>query len=111
VLPQGSDTLRFTLDLEQLGLALTDLSINFISTTELIFDPTVVNPDDHVYDGLGLLGNNYFTIQTNQYQTLRNQDQWPVEGPNDPTLVGPASDTDKQSVDIVDWRVTLRRLR
>ena len=111
VLPQGRDALQFTLDLQQLGVDYADLSINFISTTELIFDPTVVNPDDHVYDGLGLLGNNYFTIQTNQYQTLRNQDSFVVEGPDDPTLVGPGSDTDKQSVDIVDWRVTLRRLR
>jgi len=111
VLPQGGDTLRFTLDLEQLGSNLANLSINFISTTELIFDPTVVNPDQHVYDGLGLLGNDYFTVQTNQFQTIRNQDAFVVEGANDPTLVGPASEEARGSVDIVDWQVTLRRLR
>ena len=79
VLPEGGDTLIFTLDLEQLGIGLTDLSINFISTTELIFDPTVVNADDNVYDALGLFGNDYFTIQTNQFQTIRNQDSFAVE--------------------------------
>ena len=111
VLPQGGDTLRFTLDLEQLGAGLTDLSINFISTTELIFDPTVVNADQNVYDGLGNFGNDYFTLPTNQFQTIRNQDSFVVEGAGDPTLVGPGTQEDKDSVDIVDWQVTLRRLR
>lgn len=111
VLPEGRDTLRFTLDLEQLGLNLTDLSINFISTTELIFDPTVVSADENVFDGLGVFGNNYFTLQTNQFQTLRNEDAFVVEGGGDATLVGPGSEAERDSVDVVDWRVTLRRLR
>jgi len=111
VLPEGRDTLRFTLDLEQLGISLSDLSINFISTTELIFDPTVVNADENVYDALGTFGNNYFTLQTNQFQTLTNQDAFVVEAADDPTLVGPGSAADRQSVDVVDWSVTLRRLR
>jgi len=111
VLPEGRDTLRFTLDLEQLGLNLTDLSINFISTTELIFDPTVVSADENVFDGLGVSGNNYFTLQTNQFQTLRNGDGFVVEGSGDATLVGPGSDAERSSVDVVDWSVTLRRLR
>jgi len=107
----GADALRFTLDLEQLGPGLANLSINFISTTELIFDPTVVNADQNVYDGLGAFGNDYFTIQTNQFQTIRNADSFVVEGAGDPTLVGPATEEERQSVDIVDWEVTLRRLR
>lgn len=111
VLPEGGDALRFTLDLEQLGLGLANLSINFISTTELIFDPTVVNADQNVYDGLGAFGNDYFTLQTNQFQTIRNADSFVVEGAGDPTLVGPATEEERQSVDIVDWQVTLRRLR
>jgi hypothetical protein len=111
VLPEGRDTLRFTLDLEQLGLNLTDLSLNFISTTELIFDPTVVSADENVFDGLGVFGNNYFTLQTNQFQTLRNADAFVVEGGGDATLVGPGSAAERDSVDIVDWQVTLRRLR
>jgi len=112
VLPEGADTLRFTLDLEQLGVGLDNLSINFIATTELIFDPTVVNADQNVYDGLGNFGNDYFTLQTNQFQTIRNQDAIvSVEGAGDPTLVGPGTQEDRDSVDIVDWQITLRRLR
>ena len=111
MLPEGRDTLRFTLDLAQLGANLSDLSINFISTTELIFDPTVVSADENVFDGLGVFGNNYFTLQTNQFQTLRNADAFVVEGAGDSTLVGPGAQIERDSVDIVDWSVTLRRLR
>lgn len=38
-LPQGGSSLRVTLDLAQLGETVPDLSVNFISTTELILDP------------------------------------------------------------------------
>lgn len=110
-LPQGGRTLRVTLDLAQLGPNVTEASINFITTTELIFDPTVVNPDAHTYDGLGRLGNDYFTILTNQFQTLRDGDLLTEEEADDPTLEGPDSPAARASVDIVDWSVTVRRLR
>ena len=110
-LPEGGTALYVTLDLEQLGANLSDLSLNFIATTELIFDPTVVNADENVYDALGRFGNDYFTIPTNQYQTISNDDAFITEQADDPTLEGPGTDADKRSVDIVDWRLTLRRLR
>jgi len=111
MLPQGGRLLRVTLDLEQLGQNVADLSINFIATTELIFDPTVVNPDENVYDGLGRRGNDYFTIVTNQYRTVRDGDLITEEEADDSTLDGPGSDDDKAAVDIVDWSMTVRRLR
>jgi hypothetical protein len=110
-LPQGGRTLRVTLDRAQLGPNVSQVSINFITTTELIFDPTVVNPDAHTYDGLGRWGNDYFTILTNQFQTIRNGDLLTAEEADDPTLEGPASPQARASVDIVDWSVTVRRLR
>jgi len=110
-LPQGGRTLRVTLDLTQLGPNVTETSINFITTTELIFDPTVVNPNAHTYDGLGRLGNDYFTILTNQFQTIRDGDLLTAEEADDPTLEGPDSPEAQASVDIVDWSVTVRRLR
>jgi len=110
-LPQGGRSLRVTLDLAQLGLAVDDISINFISTTELIFDPTVVNPDQNTYDGLGRLGNDYFPVVTDQFQTVRNGDFLGREEADDETLEGPWSDEDQASVDIVDWSVSVRRLR
>jgi hypothetical protein len=50
-----------TIDLSRLGQNVRNLSVNFIATTELIFDPTVVNPNEHTYDALGRLGNDYVT--------------------------------------------------
>ncbi|MGD9496759.1 MAG: hypothetical protein AB7Y46_10695 [Armatimonadota bacterium] len=111
VLPQGGRSLRVTLDLAQLGSGVRDLSINFVTTTELIFDPTVVNPDENVYDALGREGNDYFTIATNQFRTIRDGDLIGEEEADDPTLTGPATDEERAAVDIVDWSVTVRRLR
>ncbi len=111
MLPEGGTALYVTLDLSRLGTDLSDLSINFIATTQLIFDPTVVNADDNVYDGLGRFGNDYFTIPTSEYQTITNADAFITEQADDVTLTGPATEDEKRSVDIVDWRVTLRRLR
>ncbi len=110
-LPQGGRSLRVTLDLTQLGADIDDISMNFIATTERIFDPTVVNPDQNTYDGLGRLGNDYFTLVTDQFQTVRNGDVLGREQADDDTLEGPWSDEDRASVDIVDWSVSVRRLR
>ncbi len=110
-LPQGGRTLRVTLDLAQLGAEIDDISINFIATTELVFDPTVVNPDQNTCDGLGRLGNDYFTVVTDQFQTVRNGDFLGREEAGDDTLEGPWSEEDRVSVDIVDWSVSVRRLR
>jgi len=111
MLPEGDTALYVTVDLSRLGADLTDLSMNFIGTTQLIFDPTVVNADENVYDGLGRFGNDYFTIPTNEYQTITNDDAFIIEQADDVTLTGPATEDEKRSVDIVDWRVILRRLR
>ncbi|MFP4250152.1 MAG: hypothetical protein ACLFU7_10870 [Armatimonadota bacterium] len=110
-LPQGGSTLRVTLDLSRLGANVENLSVNFIATTELIFDPTVVNPEENTYDALGRQGNDVITFVTDEEQTIENGDLTGEEEADDPTLEGPASEQDKASVDIVDWRVNVRRLR
>jgi hypothetical protein len=110
-LPQGGSTLRVTLDLSRLGANVENLSVNFIATTELIFDPTVVNPEENTYDALGRQGNDFIPFVTDEEQTIENGDLTGEEEADDPTLEGPASEQDKASVDIVDWRVSVRRLR
>ncbi len=110
-LPQGGSTLRATVDLSRLGANIDDISVNFIATTELIFDPTVVNPDEHTYDALGRLGNDYITLVTDEDQMVQDGDLLADEEAGDPTLQGPASEQDKASVDIIDWSVRVRRLR
>ncbi|MGI5820352.1 MAG: hypothetical protein ACOX9R_19870 [Armatimonadota bacterium] len=110
-LPQGGSTLRVTIDLSRLGQNVRNLSVNFIATTELIFDPTVVNPNQNTYDALGRQGNDYVTFVTDEVQTIENGDLTGREEAGDPTLEGPASEQERAAVDIVDWRVNVRRLR
>lgn len=111
-LPSGGDTLSCTVDLSTLGNDIPDLSVNFISTTELIFDPTITDPALHTYDAFGRLGNRYVTFRTTQYQTINNSSGlFEQEGANDSTLQGSVSQTQKNQVDLVDWSITIRRLQ
>ncbi len=110
--PAGGAVLRFTIDVADLGANLNNISINIITTTELIFDPTITLPTENVYDGLGHLGNRYITMSLNEFRTIRNSDGlFEQEGVGDNTLVGPATQEEKNAVDIADWTITLRRLR
>lgn len=110
--PAGGNTLHFTLDLAALGDNLTNLSFNFITTTQLIFDPTVTDPRQHVYDGLGPLGNDAVRrFDPRQFLTVTNADAFVREGSGDATLEGPATQAQKNAVDIVDWSLSVRRLR
>jgi hypothetical protein len=110
--PSGGTTLAFTLDVAALGANVRNISINIITTTELIFDPTITLPGQNVYDGLGHLGNRYITIDLDDFRTYRNGDGlFEEERDGDNTLEGPATDEEKAAVDIVDWQITLRRLR
>lgn len=111
-LPSGGDTLRATLDLSMLGSDIPDLSVNFISVTELIFDPTITDPALHCYDGLGRLGNRYVTFRTTQFQTINNSSGlFEQEGANDSTLQGRVTQQKKNQVDLIDWSITIRSLR
>lgn len=111
-LPAGGDTLRATIDLATLGTNIPDLSVNFISVTELIFDPTITDPALHTYDGLGRLGNRYVTFRTGQFQTINNSSGlFEQEGANDSTLQGRATQQQKNQVDLIDWSITIRSLR
>lgn len=111
-LPSGGNVLQVTLDLSTVGVNLTDLSVNMITTTELIFDETVTDPSLHTYDGLGRLGNRYVTFRTNQFQTINNSSGlFEQEQANDPTLAGLATPEQRNQVDIVDWSITIRRVR
>jgi len=105
-------TLQATIDLAMLGDSIPNLSVNFISVTELIFDPNITDPAMHCYDGLGRLGNRYQTFPTNQFQTITNaSSSFEQEGANDPTLQGTVSQLQKNQVDLVDWSITIRNLR
>lgn len=111
-LPAGGNQLSFSFDLSALGTNLTNLSFNFITTTQLIFDPTVTDPRQHTYDGLGPLGNDAVRrFDPRQFLTLSNADSFTPEGPGDSTLQGPDSPTQRNAVDLVDWSVSVRRLR
>jgi len=111
VLPNGSNTLQATVDLANLGTNVNNLSINFITTTELIFDPNITNPDEHTYDGLGPLGNDaILTFDPNEFLPISNNDFIPPEESGDSTLVGPATEQQQAAVDIVDWQITPHRL-
>ncbi len=112
VLPLDSNTLRATIDLADLGHNLTNISINFITTTELIFDPTIVNPDDNTYDGLGRLGNDAIRLfDPSEFLPISNDTSFIREEAGDSTLLGPATQYEQAAVDIVDWQITPRRLR
>jgi hypothetical protein len=106
---RGGNTLRFTLDIAALAPRSTFFSINFISLTQLLFDPQAL-PELHVYDANGPRGNDYVTIRLNQFATYKNGDGLITEGANDATLQGRATDAEKASVDLIDWSVTVRRL-
>lgn len=108
-LPNGSNTLRVTLDLSQIAADIQYLSLNFISTTQLIFDPNATQRD-HVYDALGPLGNDYIALRIGEYGTYQNGQGFLQEGANDATLQYAANDQQKASVDLTDWTVTIRRL-
>lgn len=110
-LPQGGPTLNVTVDLSRLGENVSNISVNFIATTELIFDPTVVNPAENTYDALGRQGNDFVILVTTEDRTIENGDTFDAEEANDPTLQGPASEQDRAAVDIVDWSIRVRRLR
>lgn len=108
-LPNGTSVLRVTVDLSQIAPTAQYLSLNFISTPRLIFDPQATERD-HVYDGLGSMGNDYLTLRIGEYGTWTNGEGVIREGANDPTLQYAQSEQEKASVDLVDWRVTIRRL-
>lgn len=111
-LPRGGRTLRATIDLADLGENLSNLSINFITTTELIFQPTITDPDENVYDGLGPWGNDAVTrFDPQEFRAIGNATAFIREEANDTTLIGPATEEEKDAVDIVDWRIITRRLR
>jgi len=111
-LPAGGNTLRVTVDLKSLGDNLTDLSVNMITTNELLFDPTITDPNLHSYDGLGATGNRYVTFRTTQYQTITNASGlFEQEQAGDSTLIGPLSPAQREAIDLVDWSITIRRLR
>jgi len=107
VLPDGSNTLQATVDLSSLGTNVNNLSINFITTTELIFDPNITDPDEHTYDGLGPLGNDAIRVfDPNEFLPISNDDAFIQEQAGDSTLVGPATEQQRAAVDIVDRRST-----
>jgi len=100
-----------TIDLSNLGTNVNSLDINFITTTELIFDPNITDPDEHTYDGLGLLGNDaILTFDPNEFLPISNNDFFPPEEANDSTLIGPTTQPQRDAVDIIDWRITPHRL-
>jgi hypothetical protein len=110
--PLGSSTLDATIDLDTLGQSIDNLSVNFIATTELIFDPTVTNASLHCYDALGAAGNDYVTFSVRQTRTISNGYYSAAETGGDQTLApnGPFTQQQRDSVDIIDWQIVIQRL-
>ena len=110
--PQGGRTLRATVAFSDLGQSLSNLSINFITTIDLIFDPTVTDPNENVYDGLGPWGNDAIRrFDPQEFISISNSTAFIKEEANDMTLIGPATQAERDALDIVDWQVVPRRLR
>jgi hypothetical protein len=114
-LPAGGTQLQATFDLASLGTNLTNLSFNFITSTQKIYDSAVPKPDGWAYDGLGRIGNDAVRLNDpRQFLSFSNVQSQPDvrEGPND--LQGsPATITAGQgnAIDIVDWSLDVRRLQ
>jgi hypothetical protein len=112
-LPQGGNTLAFSIDLGSLGANLTNLGFNIVTTTQLIFDPTMQNPALHCYDGLGPQGGNDAVVifDPRQFLTLNNSSSFtPNSVGTTTTLNGPFTQTQRNAVCLVDWTVDVRRL-
>ena len=109
--PAGGTILHCLIDLGDLAPNLNYISINVITTSELIFDPTLTDPDRHSYDGLGPLGNDAITISTKEFRGYSNSGSLVPERSNDSTLEGPASPQQKDAIDIIDWWFAIKRLR
>ena len=110
--PGGGNTLSGSFDLAALGTNLTNLGFNFITTTQLIFDPSLTNPRDHCYDGLGPLGNDAIRrFDPRQFLSLTNAGSLIPEAAGDSTLQGPTTPAQRNSVDIVNWSLAVRRLQ
>lgn len=111
--PAGGNSLRAVIDMRDFGPDVDSIAFNIITTTELIFDPSVTDPDQNTYDGLGPLGNDAVTISAREIRTYSNAyvstDR--REGPDDVTLRGRASAERRASVDIINWWASVRRLR
>lgn len=96
--PTGSNTWQATIDIADLGQDVNEISFNFITTTELIFDPHFTG--ENIFDGLGPRGNDYVTVRLDVDDVFTNQDMLSPESEGDVTV---------PDIDITDWRVEVRR--
>jgi hypothetical protein len=96
--PAGSNTWQATIDVADLGSGLREVSFNFITTTELIFDPQYTG--DKPFDALGPRGNDYVTVRLDADDVFTNQDALTPEREGDVAVA---------DIDITDWRVEVRR--
>jgi len=108
--PSGGDTLDVTIDQAMLGAGATNLSVNIITTTQVIFDPRITDPAQHCYDGLGADGNQYVNFPAQQTRTISNGELFTPERDGDPTLPRDWPPAERASVDIIDWTITIQRL-
>jgi len=107
--PYGGNTLDVTIDQAMMGSGVTNLSVNIITTTQLILSGTIP-PEQHCYDGLGADGNQYVNFPAQQTRTISNGQLFTPEGADDPTLGRAVPAADRASVDIIDWTITIQRL-
>jgi len=98
-LPQGSNQIAFTLDMDNYWAADVDfLDINIITTDELITDSNL--NIDKIFDGLGPTGNDYVTIPIKANATFQN---------NEALIREFAGDVPIPAIDITDWRIEIVR--
>ena len=98
---QNTNTIRFTLDLDQIkdssGALPNQINVNFINTDRIPLDPN--DRSSKLVDALGFQGSNYITLNVQSSHLYRNADS--VE----PESAGDVADPD---LDITDWQVEVR---
>lgn len=97
--PQGGKELRFVLDYDKNFPADPNtLDINIITTDEILLDPNL--QIDKTYDGLGRLGNDYISIQTQTNGVFANSSA---------AIREPEADVAFPDLDLTDWRIEIQR--
>ncbi len=95
--PLESRTLRFQLDLAQVGDPEEQIQINFIAVLRPETNPEVDTPQ--IYDALGEFGSDYATIRLTTNQTFTNAQRARPEQ---------SGDASPGAIDIVDWRIEVQ---
>jgi hypothetical protein len=109
--PVNSDTLSVTLDLDTLvspDSSITFGNVNFITTDRVDVDPRFTGPK--LLDAFGENGTQFVSIPIRTNRVFSNLDfTTRIEPPDDVLLVPDRQPANAPNLDIVDWRIEVRR--